>query len=150
MEKLVLDTSAFIEYIMLRSPYRDKIAKLFDKALAGELDLYISAISISEALYLASRVYSIAGIDKPNEEALNFIEWAKSIAQIVNANKEIALRAGELKKQLRIALADCFVIATSEFVKATPVFRAPEKEMKPVLNEMRKLGVKFIEEIDIK
>lgn len=149
MEKLVPDTSVLIEYIMLRSPYRDKVAKLFNKVLMGELDLYISTVTLSETLYVASRIYSAAGVDEPNEEALNFIEWAKNIAQIVYVSEDIAVRAGELKKQLRIALTDCFVIATSEAVGAASLFKAPEKEMKPILNDMRKLGVKFIEEIKI-
>lgn len=149
MEKLVPDTSILIEYIMLRSPYRDKVAKLFDKALMGELDLYVSTVTLSETLYVASRIYSAAGVDEPNEEALNFIKWAKNIAQIVYVSGDIAVRTGELKKQLRIALADCFVIATSEAVGAASLFKAPEKEMKPILNDMRRLGVKFIDEIKI-
>jgi len=149
VEKLVPDTSVLIEYIILGSPYRDKVAKLFDKVSMGELDLYVNTITISETLYIASRIYNAAGVDEPDAEALNFIEWVRNISQTVYVSEDIAVRAGELKKHLRIALADCFVIATSEAVGAVSVFKTPEKEMKPILNDIRRLGVKFIDEIRI-
>lgn len=77
VEKLVLDTSVLVEYTVLSSPYRTKVAKLLDKALTGELKLYISVVTLSEILYVASRIYQVAGIDNPGEEALNFVEWIK-------------------------------------------------------------------------
>jgi len=59
------------------------------------------------------------------------------------------IRAGELRKTLRIALPDCYVISTAEAMKATPLFKSIEKEMKPIPPNMRKLGVKFLEEIQV-
>lgn len=149
VEKLVLDTSVLVEYIVLRSPYRTKVAKLLDKALTGELKLYISVVTLSEILYVASRIYQVAGIDNPNEEALNFVEWIKSRAQVVNVDEKIAVRSGELKKELRIALPDCYVIASAEAVEAIPVFKKLEEEMKPVLNELKSLDVRFLDEIPL-
>ena len=149
VEKLVLDTSVLVEYIVLRSPYRTKVAKLLDKALTGELKLYISVVTLSEVLYVASRIYQVAGIDNPNEEALNFVEWIKSRAQVVNVDEKIAVRSGELKKELRIALPDCYVIASAEAVEAIPVFKKLEEEMKPVLNELKSLDVRFLDEIPL-
>ena len=149
MEKLVLDTSVLIEYIVLRSPFRHRVGILFDKASAGELELYVSVVSLSETLYVASRIYQIAGVDDPNVEALNFIEWVKSRAQTVGIDENIAVRAGELKKQLRIALPDCYVIASAEAVEAEPIFKKPEEEMMPMMNELRRLGIKFLNEIRI-
>lgn len=149
VEKLVLDTSVLVEYIVLRSPYRTKVAKLLDKALTGELKLYISVVTLSEILYVASRIYQVAGIDNPSEEALNFVEWIKSRAQVVNVDEKIAVRSGELKKELRIALPDCYVIASAEAVEAIPVFKKLEEEMKPVLNELKSLDVRFLDEIPL-
>ncbi len=59
------------------------------------------------------------------------------------------IRAGELKKQLHIALPDCYVNATAETVKATPVFKTVEKVMEPALTKLKRLGVKFLEEIKV-
>lgn len=149
MEKLVLDTSVLVEYIVLRSPYRIKVAELFNKASTGELKLYVCAVTLSEVLYIASRIYQVAEIDDPNEEALNFVEWIKSRAQVIGIDENIAIRSGELKKKLRIALPDCYVIASAEAVEALPVFKKPEEEMKPVLSELKSLGVRFLEEISL-
>ncbi len=149
MKRLVLDTGVVVEYIVLRSPYRVKVARLFEKASIGELELYVNTITLSEVLYIASRIYRAAGIDDPNREAMDLVEWVKSRTQVVSVDESIAVRAGELKKQLRIALPGCLVIASAEAVKAVPLFRKPEKEMKPAMSSLRQLGVKFLGEIQV-
>ena len=69
---------------------------------------------------------------------------------MVELSGDIVIRVGELKKMLHIALPDCYVIATAEVIGAIAVFRTIEKEMKPVLNMLRRLGVRFLEEISQK
>ena len=147
VERFVLDTSVIIEYIVLRSRYRAKVAELFNLASTNTVELYITLVTISEVLYIASRIYQMAGVQDPNGEATDFIEWVSKRTNIIMLNRKMALRAGELKKRLRIAMPGCYVIAAAEATKATPLFKAVEKEMKPVLNELRKLGVKFLREI---
>ncbi len=149
MERIVLDTSVLIEYIVLRSPYRPVVIELFKKALAKQLELYVNVVTLSETLYVASRIYQVAKVDEPNREALDFIEWIRSKTRVINVDEGIALRAGELKKQLHIALPDCYVIAVAKTIDATPLFKKPEEEMKPIINDLRKLGVKFLEEINL-
>lgn len=149
MKRLVLDTSILVEYIVLRSPYRSVVVKLFEKASAKQLELYVNIVTLSETLYVASRIYQVAKVDEPNREAIDFIEWIRSKTQVININEDIALRAGELKKQLRIALPDCYVIATAKAIDAIPLFKKPEEEMKPVINDLRKLSVKFLDEIEL-
>ncbi len=147
MKKLVPDTSVLIDYIVLKSPYRSLVTQLFEKASAGQLELYVNAVTLSETVYVASRVYRAAGMDDPNREAINFIEWVKSRIQVVGVDENVALLAGELKKQLHITLPDCYVIATAKVVNAVPLFRKPEEEMKPVIDDLRKLGVIFLNEL---
>lgn len=149
MERLVLDTSVIVEYIILRSMYREKVARLFDSAGMGRLKLYISPITLSELLYVASRVYELAGLSNPNEEALNYIEWIKRRSRVIDINEDLVYRAGELKKLLGIALADCYVIAAAESVKGIPLFKSIEKEMEPVRAKLKKLGVKFLDDMEI-
>lgn len=144
---MVLDTSVLVEYIVLRSPYRRLVTKLFEKASAKQLELYVNAVTLSETLYVASRIYQAAKIDKPNNEALNFIEWVKNRVEVIDVDEGIALRAGEIKKQLHLALPDCYVIATAEAINAKPLFRRIEEEMKPVLEELKRLGAEFLDEI---
>ncbi len=149
MRRLVLDTSVLVEYIVLRSVYRPKVDEIFNRSTAGEVELLITPLTLSETLYIASKIYEAAGIHDPNDEALNYVEWVKAKAKVIDMEDEIIVRAGELKKLLHIALSDCYVIAAAERLKATPVFRSVEKEMEPVLDELRRLGVRFLKEIEI-
>jgi len=145
-KKLSLDTSVLVEYIVRSAPYRDKVAELLEKAAKEELTLYVSSPVLSETLYIASRIYEAAGEENPNERALEYIYWLKERVKVVDANEDLAIRAGELKKRLGTALTDCYVIAAAEKVEATPLFRRIEKEMEPVLTELRRYNVTFLEE----
>jgi len=149
MKRLVLDTSVIVEYIVDGRPYRTKVAKLFEKAEKGELELFISAVTVSETLYVASRIYRKAGTSDPNSDAMDLLDWVSRRARIVYVNEDIALIAGELKKKLRIALADCYVIATAKAINAVPLFRSEEKEMEPFIEELRRYGVRFLNEITL-
>ena len=148
MEKLVLDTGVLVEYIVSRAPGRPRVVKLFQRASQGRLRLYVNLVTLSETLYAASRIYQAAGVEDPDSEALDYIEWVKSRARTIGVDEDIALRAGELKNRLRIALPDCYVIASAEALNATPLFSRVEKEMKPVLGDLRSLGAKFLEELE--
>jgi hypothetical protein len=146
MEKLVLDTSILVEYIVKRAPYRSKVANLFDKALKGEVELYVSPITLSETLYITSRIYEAASLHSPNDEALNYITWLKGRIKTAKINGNIAIRAGELKKSLHIAFPDCYTIAIAEIINAISLFKTVEKEMKPIQDKLKKLRVKFLDE----
>jgi len=145
--KFSLDTSVLIEYIVKSAPYRLKVIELLEKSATGEFELYLSPIILTEALYIASRVYEIAGEENPNESALNYVTWIKKRCNVIDIDDFISMRAGELKKALHIALPDCYVIATAEKVDAIPLFKKIEKEMKPVSEVLKKLRVKFLDQI---
>ena len=147
MQRLVVDTSVVIEYVNEAGELHEKAVRLFEKAIIGDVELYATPLTLSEVLYVASRVYQAAGVTDPNGEAVRLARWLAGIARVVSLDERIALRAGELKKMLRISLADCYVIATAEALGATPLFRHAEAEMKPILAELRRLGVKFLDEI---
>ena len=145
--KFSLDTSVLIEYIVKSAPYRLKVVELLEKSATGEFELYLSPIILTEALYIASRVYEIAGEENPNESALNYVTWIKKRCNVIDIDDFISMRAGELKKALHIALPDCYVIATAEKVDAIPLFKKIEKKMKPVSEILKKLRVKFLDQI---
>lgn len=142
-----IDTSILIEYIVKSAPYRSKVAELLEKSARRELELYLNPITLSETLYVASRIYEIAGDENPNESALDFIRWLKKRIKVVDVDEAISIRAGELRKTLRIALPDCYVIATAEKIDAEPLFKKIEKEMQPTLDDLKKLRVKFLDQI---
>jgi len=135
-----------VEYIVAGSPYRGFVEDLFSRSKRGELELYVSAVTLAEVLYVASRIYSAAGVEDPNGEAENFVTWITSRARIINVDSQIAKAAGELRKRLRIALPDCFVIATAIMVGGSALFKRVEREMRGVEEELRRLGVVFAED----
>ncbi len=147
-KRLVLDASVLPEYIVAGSPYRRVTQRLFDLASQGTLELYVASTTLSELLYNAARVYQAAGVADANRRAEEFVLWVTLRVHVVDVSRDVALRAGELKKRLKIALADCMVIAVAEALKANPVFRRVEKEMKTVEPELRRLGVVFLDELE--
>ncbi len=146
-ERIVLDTGVLVEYIVKRAPYRHKVVKLFSDADGGNVRLFMSPITLSETLYVASRIYEASSVLNPNEEALKYVEWLKVRISVARITEETAKRAGELKKELRIALPDCYVIASAELMGGSPLFRGVEREMEPVLDKLEELGVLFLDSI---
>lgn len=145
--KLVLDTSVLVEYIIARSPYRRAVEGVFARAKRGELELYVSAITLAETLYTAARIYRAANVERPNEEAENFVTWITARAKVVDVDARTSMVAGELRKRLRVSLPDCFVIASARRVGGKALFKRVEAEMRNAVDELRELGVVFLEEM---
>ncbi|RLG60897.1 PIN domain nuclease [Candidatus Geothermarchaeota archaeon] len=148
-DKLVLDTGVFIEYIVRRALYRSVVERLFTKAVVGRIKLYTTSVTLSETLYIASRIYEAASEEDPNRLAADYIKWIRERVSVIEVSNEIIFSAGELKKTLHLALPDCYVIASASAVDGIPLFRSIEREMKPVLNKLKTYGVKFLEELEI-
>ncbi|MEM2530190.1 MAG: PIN domain-containing protein [Candidatus Bathyarchaeia archaeon] len=102
---------ALVKHIVKSALHRSKMVSFFEKASVGEL--YVSPITLSEALYIASRIYEMG-------DALDYTPWVKRRARMARVDEGIAIRAGELKKSLGISLPDCYVIARAEAVKTIP------------------------------
>jgi predicted nucleic acid-binding protein len=145
-KRLVLNSGVLVEYVVKRAPYRMKVENLFNESFKGNIKLYTTLLALSETLYIISKIYKEASIPKPNEEALNYIIWLKTRLSFAEITEEIAIRAGELKKKLGIALPDCYVIASAEALNAVPVFRKVEAEMTYVHDKLKQYNIKFLEE----
>lgn len=138
-----------MEYVVAKSPYREKVAKLLLKCERGEIELYLSPITLSELIYVTTRIYALAGFDKPNEEAMNYVSYLRGVGvRVASPDGEVVVKAGELKKELRLSLADCYVLSTSDKLGAIPVFKRLEKEMKPIESRLRKQGLKWLNELE--
>ena len=135
----VLDTSVIVEYIDEESPYRDKIENLFRRIATGKIRAYITTTTLSEVLYVATRIYQEASSPNPNEDALNFVKWLIKYpgVKIVNVDFRISLLAGELRKRMKISLIDCYVIATAKVLNARPLFLRLEREMKKYVDTLK-------------
>ena len=142
-----LDTSVIVEYINEDSPYR--VEELFDLISRGAARAYVSSVTLSEVVYVASRLYAEAGVGDPNARALEFAEWLLALPGVVlePVGRELALAAGELRKRLRLALPDLYVVALGRLRGATPLFLRLEGEMRRYEQELRELGAAFWAEL---
>lgn len=143
----VLDTSVVVEYVNEDSPYG--VERLFDMLSSGYVKAYVTPVTLSELVYVAARMYAKAGIRDPNERALELVEWLLALPGVAlePVGREVAVAAGELRKSLKLALPDLYVIAVGVLRGATPLFLRLETEMKPYERELRSLGVAFWEEV---
>ncbi|MEM2842213.1 MAG: PIN domain-containing protein, partial [Thermoproteota archaeon] len=145
-----VDAGVLVEYVVRGSPHRVAVEKMLEGVLANVVELYVTPITVSEIIYVASRIYELAVVEKPNEEALNLVEWLTARVKIAEIAPDIAVEAGEIKKKLGISLSDCYVIAAAINLKAKALFLKPEKEMLNKIEELRKLPITFLTEIGLK
>ncbi|QXJ32180.1 hypothetical protein J5U22_01739 [Saccharolobus shibatae] len=141
----MIDTGVLVEYINEESQYHEKVKELID----SDNSLYVTPISLSETLYVSYRVYKAAGLNDANNHAKEFIKWLSSKLNVTEINQDIVIEAGEIKKKYAIALPDCYVIATADYLKIKALFKK-EKEITQIIDKLRKdLGnlVNFIDEI---
>jgi predicted nucleic acid-binding protein len=142
----VLDTSVLITYITENAIGRERVLSIIEEARRGKVQLYTVYPVLSELLYASTRVYEMAGLEEPNVKALDFLLWIEGLVDIVELTHDIALRAGELKRLSRIALTDCYVIATAESLNSTALFLRVEKEMGNRMDLIRRLPIEFLVE----
>ena len=144
--KVVLDSSVIIEYLDEESPYKNKIEQLYNDILQKRIEAYIPMTTLSEIVYISSRIYQEANFKNPNENAIKFINWLLNYPNIKTAKitVEISLLAGEIRKIMKTSLIDCYVIATAKNMQAIPLFLKIEKEMEPYIDLLIKYGVQFI------
>ncbi|MGC8932791.1 MAG: type II toxin-antitoxin system VapC family toxin [Candidatus Methanodesulfokora sp.] len=142
--KYVVDTSVVIERIIKNSPHKLLAENLFNRALKREVELYVTLQTLSEVLYIASRIYSLSRVSDPNKEAESLILWLTSRTRPIAPTFEIALRAGELKKELGFSITDCYVIAAAEHIGGKALFLKLEDEMKERMERIKDLPVEFM------
>ena len=144
---MIVDTGVLIEYINEAGKYHEKVRKLVESE--SNDSLFVTPITLSEVLYVSYRVYKAAGLSDANNYAREFVEWLLSRLKVTEINHEIVMKAGEIKKKYGIALPDCYVIATADYLKDKALFKK-EKEILQVLDRIREdLGdiITFIDEI---
>ena len=144
---IVIDTSVLVEYLLEDSPYLKRIEELLQSS-KREYNLVTIPQVIAEILYVASRLYRESGEDseEANLSAIEYLRWLRSVLRIVNV-KDVAVQAGELKKNYRISLTDCYVIASARNMNGSALFLKPEVEMLPVLDQLKDLGVLFLQDL---
>ena len=127
----ILDTSALLTFIEDENG-SDIVNDLLFRAENGEIRIYLAFISITEVYYITLQ-------EKGKVEALRRIGLIQSLAvQIEESSEVLNLRAGNLKANNRISLADAYIAAFCMLNDGILVYKDPEFEkLSPMVEEQR-------------
>ncbi len=117
--RLALDASILIE-MMAGSQHVESIAM---DALSGRVELLAARLSLTEALYVACRLW---GRNVAWRRARMLLD--SGYIEVVEDERVWEL-AAECKCRIPIALGDCYTLAAAKLYNATPVFLREEKEL---------------------
>ena len=92
MTSYVVDSSVILERIIRTSPLKARVERLFEEAKKGRVSLLVPLPTLSEVLYAASRIYSLAGVERPDEEAYTLVEWVKSRCRLATPSEARSAR----------------------------------------------------------
>jgi predicted nucleic acid-binding protein len=93
MKKILIDTNIVIDLLAKRDPFYAEAAELFSKADKNEIELSISALSITTTHYILSQRLK-------SEEAKSILRKFKVLVKVIDLNDkiiELALNEKELK-----------------------------------------------------
>jgi predicted nucleic acid-binding protein len=117
----VLDTSALLTYIEDEAG-SDVVDNLLIQAEEGDVEIYISFISLTEVYYITIQ-------EKSKKEAAERINLIQSLAvRLIESYEALNLQAGTLKATNRISLADSYIAALCREYKGILVHKDPEFE----------------------
>jgi len=122
VKNYVLDSHALLTYFQNEAG-ADEVKGLLRTAAADRACLYVSAVNLGEVAYIARRR---AGVEK--QRAL-MVALETLPLTVVDAGKEQALAAAEIKAGHAISFADCFALALARQVKGEVVTGDPDFEM---------------------
>ncbi len=118
-KRLVLDSFALIAYFEGESG-GDLVTGLFERAMKGGCELFLSAVNLGEIAYIVERERCLS---KAQEALARIDELPISIGDI---DRRLALAAAHLKAQYPIAYADCYAAALAQVKGAALVTGDPE------------------------
>lgn len=118
-DAVVFDTSAFLT-LTGEEPGADTVQKFITDAMAGEIDLHASFVSLTEIEYITRQKEGevVARQRLADIKALP-VQWHHS-------DDTLCAAAAELKAAHKVSFADAFVAATAQRLDATLVHKDPE------------------------
>jgi predicted nucleic acid-binding protein len=118
MKEYVLDANALVR-LFRNTPGVDTVDDLIKQAKSGRAHLSISAVNLTETLYVLARFFG-------EEKALNCIDRARRVAEVVSVDEQISIDTGILRIHYKLGLADCFAAELAMRTGAALVTADPE------------------------
>ena len=113
MKEYVLDANALV-CLFRDKPGADTVDDLVRQAKSGRAHLSISAVNLTEVLYVLARYFG-------QEKALMCVDKARQAADLVSVDEQIAIDTGILRIRHKLGLADCFAAELAMRTGATLV-----------------------------
>jgi predicted nucleic acid-binding protein len=118
VKEYVLDANALVR-LFRNAPGADAVEELIRQAKSGRVHLNISAVNLTEVLYILARYFG-------QEKALECIDKARRVAETVAVDEQIAMDTAILRIRYKLGLADCFAAELAMRTGATLVTADPE------------------------
>ena len=138
--KAVIDTSVIIEYIDRKGELHEQAKHIISTLLTNKLEGIIPHPTLAETYYVATRLYRALGLESPQTIAKKLIEWLYRLPTIIIPNHDLslAIEVGKAKLVYRLALTDCYILATSTLFNCKALFKRREREMVDRLDDLQK------------
>lgn len=128
MSTFVLDTSALLT-LRDDEPGADRVADLLASAARGDAHCFACFMTRMEVLY---RVWKDEG---EAEGRLAYEQCASLPIEWVDQTEDLLVRAGAIKAQHAVSVADAWIAACAQLLGATLVHKDPEFAALPVAQE---------------
>jgi predicted nucleic acid-binding protein len=135
MSNYVLDTSALLTFIENEEGVEKKVEELFNEALEGNIELFISVISCIEIFYISWQQQG----KKVASERLELID--DLIITQEPLTQQPTRIIGEIKANNDLSLADCCIVGLAKLKQAILVHKDPEFEQ--VEEEIKQLKLPY-------
>ncbi|AFV10545.1 PilT-like protein [Thermacetogenium phaeum DSM 12270] len=119
MKSYVLDSYAVLAYF-LDEEGAAQVEGLLREAAAGKASLNLSAVNLGEVAYITQRKAGAVG----RRKLLSALDALP--VTVVDADRDLALAAAEIKAKHAVSYADCFALALARRGGATVVTGDPE------------------------
>lgn len=106
-ERLAFDTNAVIYLLDRVTPYIEWLHPVFESVHVGERQAILSVVTESEVLVKPLREQDREAIDRAT------VLLSEPTIQLLDVNREIGIKAAQLRADLNLKLPDALIVATA-------------------------------------
>ena len=129
-QKYLLDTSAIIT-LSKDEPGSNIVFDILQKAKKGNVDVYVSFMSVMEACYKIHQYED----EESSHKMFNYIQHLP--IKRIDVNDNLILSASFIKAGYSVSMPDAWIIATAKYIGAHLVHKDPEfEQLKEVIHQI--------------
>jgi len=110
LKSILVDANVILRYLLGDDKeFFEKSEEIFNKALSGEVEIYIKEVVIAEVVYVLEKFYNI-----DRQEIAEVLKNLLLLRGIKTENKVYVLRAFDIYADKKLDFVDCILCAMSE------------------------------------